>query len=88
MITDDEKWHYLAVKKLSPLFRGTTSNHKEEFYCLKHFLSYTTKNKLEKYKSVYEKHDYCYVEMRKEDNEVLKIQRWRKVCETSICNLF
>ena len=34
MITDDgEKWHYLAVKSLSALLRGITSNHKEEFYC-------------------------------------------------------
>ena len=33
MITDGEKWHYLAVKKLSALLRGITSNHKEDFYC-------------------------------------------------------
>ena len=31
MITDGKKWHYLAVKKLSALFRGITSNHKETF---------------------------------------------------------
>ena len=33
MITDDKKWHYLAVKKLSALLRGT-SNHNEDFYCI------------------------------------------------------
>ena len=27
MITDGEKWHYLAAKKLSALIRGITSNH-------------------------------------------------------------
>ena len=27
MITDGGKWHYLAVKSLSALFRGITSNH-------------------------------------------------------------
>ena len=27
MITDGEKWHYLAVKKLSALLKGITSNH-------------------------------------------------------------
>ena len=30
MITDDKKWHYLAVKSLSALFRRITSNHKED----------------------------------------------------------
>ena len=31
MITDGKKWHYLAVKSSPALFRGRTSNHKEEF---------------------------------------------------------
>ena len=29
MITDNEKWHYLAVKKLSALFRGMNYEKKE-----------------------------------------------------------
>ena len=29
IITDGKKWHYLAVKSLSALLRGITSNHKE-----------------------------------------------------------
>ena len=34
MITDDgENWHYLAVKSLSRLLRGLTSNHDGDFYC-------------------------------------------------------
>ena len=35
MITDGEKWHYLAVKKLCGLFRGKTSKNNGDFYCLK-----------------------------------------------------
>ena len=31
MITDDEKWHYLAVKKWSTLLKGITSKHKRDF---------------------------------------------------------
>ena len=31
MIADGEKWHYLAVKKLSALFRGRTSKHEGDF---------------------------------------------------------
>ena len=72
MITDGEKWHYLAVKSLSALFRGITSNPKEDFYCLNCFCSYRTENKLKKHKKVCENHDYCYVEMSKEDNKILK----------------
>ena len=49
-ITDGKKWHYLTVKSLSALFRGITSNHKEDFYCLNCFHSYSTKEKLKKHK--------------------------------------
>ena len=72
MITDVNKWHYLAVKSLSALLRGIASKHKEEFYCLNCFHSYTTKNRLEKHKKVCENHDYCYVKMPQEDNKILK----------------
>ena len=33
MITDEEKWHYTAVKRLSGLLRGVTSNNNGDFYC-------------------------------------------------------
>ena len=46
MITDGEKWHYLAVKNLSALFRGITSKHEGDFCCLNCFQSNTTENKL------------------------------------------
>ena len=49
MITDGKKWHYLAVKKLTALFKEITSNHKGDFYCLNCFYSYSTENKLKKY---------------------------------------
>ena len=47
MITDSEKWHYLAVTKLSALLRGITGNNNADFYCLNCFRTYTTENKLE-----------------------------------------
>ena len=71
MTINGEKWHYLVVKKLSPLLRGITGNDNGDFYCLNCFRSYTTENKLEKHKNVGENHDYCYVEMPKED-KILK----------------
>ena len=57
MITDGEKGHYLAVKSFSELFRGITSNHKEDLYCLNCFHSYSSGNKLKKHKKVCEHYD-------------------------------
>ena len=58
MITFGEKWHYLAVKGLSALFRGIKSKHDGDFYFLNCFQSYTTGNKLKKHKRVCKNHDY------------------------------
>ena len=57
---------------MSALFRGITSKHVGDFYCLNCLYSYSTKNKLEKHKKVCEDHDYCYVEKPKENNKILK----------------
>ena len=47
MITDGaSNWHYLAVKSISGLLRGTTSNHNGDFYCLNCLHSYTTEKNL------------------------------------------
>ena len=78
MITDGEKWHYLAVKSLSTLFREITGNKHGNVYCLNCFQSYTTENKLKKHKKVCENHDYCYVEMPDEYNKILKYNKGQK----------
>ena len=53
MITDGTtNWHYLAIKNISGLLRGITSNHNGDFYCLNCFHSYTSKRKLKKQKSM------------------------------------
>ena len=48
-----------------------------DFYCLNCFCSYRTENKLKKHKKVCENHDYCYVEMPKED-KILKYNHGEK----------
>ena len=78
MITDGKKWHDLAVKSLSALFRGITGDSHGDFYCLNCFQSYTTENKLKKYKKICENHDYCYVEMPEEYNLALKYNEGEK----------
>ena len=72
MITDGKKWHYLAVTYLSALFKGTLSNHHEDFYCLKCFNSYTAKNKLKEYEKICNNHDSCHIKMPKCFEKILK----------------
>ena len=83
MITDGEKWYYFAVKNVSTLFRGITSKHDGDFYCLNCFNSYTTKNKLKKHKKVCENHDYCCIEVPNEDNKILKYNHGEKSMKAS-----
>ena len=73
MITDGTiNWHCLAVKSISGLLRGITSNHNGDFYCLNCFHSYTTDGKLRKHKRISENLDFCYLKMPDENNKFLK----------------
>ena len=56
-----------SFKKLSALLRQITPNNDGDLYCLNCFHSYSTKEKLKKHKNVFKNHDYCYLEMPKED---------------------
>ena len=73
MITDGTtNWHYLAIKNISGLLRGITSNHNGDFYCLNCLHSYTSKRKLKKHERVCKDHDFCDIIMPDEDNKILK----------------
>ena len=50
-----ERWHYLAVKKLSALLRGITFKCNGDFYCLNFLHSFRTKKKLESHKKSMQK---------------------------------
>ena len=63
---------YLAVKSISGLLRGITSNHNGDFYCLNCFHQYTTKNKLRKHERICNGHEFCHLKMPDEDNKILK----------------
>ena len=65
-------WHYLAVKSISGLLRGITSNHNGGFYCLNCLHSYTTEKKLRKHERICKDHDFCDIKMPDEDNKILK----------------
>ena len=78
MITDGTKWYYLAVKRLSVLLRGITSNNNGDFYCLNCFHSYSTKEKFEKHEKVCNDRDYCHVKMHNDNNKILKYNHEEK----------
>ena len=64
--------------KIVCILRGVSGNNNGDFYCLNCFRAYTTENKLETHEKVCENHDYCYVEMPKEDNKILKYNQGQK----------
>ena len=73
MITDGtNNWHYLAVKSISGLLRGITSNHNGDFYCLNCFHPYTTEKKLRKHERICNDHKFYHLKMPDEDNKILK----------------
>ena len=43
MITDGNKWHYLAISSLSALLEGKLLNNHGDFYSINCFSSYSTK---------------------------------------------
>ena len=73
MITDGtSNWHYLAIKSISGLLRGITSNHNGDFYCLNCFHPYTTEKKLREHERICNDHDFCHLKMLDEDHKILK----------------
>ena len=91
MITNGEKWHYIALKSvrtddgfnrpirsLSRLFRGITSNNHGDFYCLGCLHSFRTDNALKKHERLCGNNDYCHVEMPTKDNNTLKYNHGEK----------
>ena len=78
MIPNEEKWYYLAVKTLSFLFRGTTSKHHCDFYCLDCLHSLATENKRDSHKKARENKDFCNVYMPSEDTKTLEFNQYQK----------
>ena len=79
MITDGtSNWHYLAIKNISGLLRGITSNHNGNFYCLNCLHSYRTKSKLKKHEKICKNHDFCHLKMPDVDNNILENKPGKK----------
>ena len=79
MTTDgDTNWHYLAIKSISGLLRGITSNHNGDFYCLNCLHSYRTKSILKKHEKICKNHDFCNLKMPDADNNILQSKPGKK----------
>ena len=78
MINNGKKSHYLAVSNLSALLQGISSSHKEDFYCLNCFNSYTIKNKVKSYEETCNNNDNCRIEMPHCAEETLKYNTGEK----------
>ena len=78
MISNGKNWHYLAVRSLSGLLRGISSNQDGDYYCLNCFHSYRTENKLNAHKKICENHNYCNIEMPSANNNIIKYNQGEK----------
>ena len=87
MITDNEKWSYLAVKNISMLLRGVTANRNGDFYCLNCFHLYRTLKKLKNHAKVCQDHDFCNVIMPDRNNNILKYDPKKKTIRSFKCFL-
>ena len=77
-ISNGENWHYLAVKSLSRLSRGITSNHDGDYYCLNCFHSDRTENKLIAHKKICENNEYYNIEMPSPNNNLINYNKGEK----------
>ena len=64
------------------LFRGITSNHDEDFYCLNCLHSFRTDNALKKHERLCESNYYCSVEMPTKLNKILKYNHGEESLKT------
>ena len=78
MNADGKKWHYLAVKSLSGLLQGITSNLDGDHYCMNCLYLHATKNKLKSHESVCENHVYCHMLVTKEGKNIFRCNQVRK----------
>ena len=72
MVTNGKKWDNLAVKNISKLLRGITSNHDRDYFCINCFYSFAKKEKLNLHENLYKNHHYCHMEMPEGYKNILK----------------
>ena len=59
-------------------FKGVTSKHHGDFYCTSYFHFFATENKLQSYKRVCERKDFCNIIMPYDDTKILEFNQYKK----------
>ena len=72
MITDGEKWHYVAVKCLSRLLQELKSNKNADYHYMNYLYSFRTESKFKSHENVCKDHDYCHMTIPQGNNNALK----------------
>ena len=67
---------------LSRLFKGITSSHVSDFYCLNCLHSFRSYNALKKHEKLCEDNDFCKVDMPNKKNNILKYSNGMKSVRT------
>ena len=67
IVQDNRKTHYTAIKRISALLRGITSNHHVDFYCINCLNAFRTREALQIHVEACKDHDFCHVKMPKEE---------------------
>ena len=79
MITNNENnWHYVAIKNMSRLIGGVTSDNHGDFFCRNCMHSYRTKNALKKHERLCNNHNHCETIMPKPGKNILKFRSYDK----------
>ena len=76
MIPNEEKerWHYLAVKKLSASLYRKPSKHKGELYCLNFLNSLRTENNFKSHEKVCNNKDFCGIVIPSVKDKILELK--------------
>ena len=73
MVTDNhDNWHYIAVKNISRLCRGVTSNNNGDHYWLNCLHGCRAKNALIRHENICKYHSYCNPLMPKKGKNILR----------------
>ena len=73
-----KKRHYTAIKSLPALLRGVTSSNNGDFYCRNCLGSFRTREALDLHVEGCKDHDFCYVKMPEEGENILRYQEGSK----------
>ena len=74
---EEERWHYLSVKKLSALLKRITSKDHGDFYGLNYLYSFKT-DKLKSNEKVCKNKDFCGIAVPSEKNNIIEFNHYMK----------